>query len=153
MSILFFCKKNKRAGKRLLRVVESQVSADKLGIYHTIQSLSHRLCQPRYDLAVIVLVAATREDLLDLLTLRDLLYNIDIILILPDRGKETAFIGHKFYPRYISFIDNDFTNVALVLAKMMANAAFKEKRIRKGGEVRNHYVYWHDIDTNNILPS
>ncbi len=133
--------------------IKKEIPKEGLEIYHSVQSLSRSLHQPRYDVAVIILLATHYEELLDFLMLQDLFSDIHIILILPDRKKETITTAFKFYPRFISYVDSDFKEVALVLAKMVANAADKENKIGKGGEKINYYQSYQDIDTNKILPS
>jgi len=123
MALLFYYKKNNDGGRELLKVIQAQVPSGKIEIYQTIDHLSGRLFQPRGDLAIMVLMASSNKDLLDLLLIRDLFYDIPIILILPDRNGKTVEMGHKIYPRLISYIDSDFSDVALVLPNMLANAA------------------------------
>jgi hypothetical protein len=45
--------------------------------------------------------------------------NIKIVLILPDRNNETIVIGHKLRPRFLSYTDSDFIDVAVVLENML----------------------------------
>ena len=66
-----------------------------------------------------VLLTADMADLDDLYALRDLVSNLRIILILPDRHKGTVSKGCKFYPRFITFIDSDFKEMTAVLHKLL----------------------------------
>lgn len=118
MSVLFFCGLDNGFRKRLQRVIELQVPITEIEIYQTIQSLSDRLYQPKHDLAVMILVAATQDDLLDLISLKHLYNNIPIILVLPDREGKTLSMGLKLHPRYISDIDSDFNDLSKVLDKI-----------------------------------
>jgi hypothetical protein len=93
-----------------------------------VYSLSRRLRQPRHNLAVAVLVAASRQELLELLSIRDLLDGIRIILVLPDRQDDTIAKGHRLYPRFLTFADSDFLDVAAVLSKMLRNSHPDNKR-------------------------
>ena len=87
--------------------------------YRTIGSLAHRLRQPRYDATIAVLLAANREDLYDLLSIRDLFRGISIILILPDRNADTIAKGHKLRPRFLTYKDSNFGAITAVLGKML----------------------------------
>lgn len=106
-------------GAQLQRVVEELVPKEKIEICRTIDSLTRRLRRPRYNLALAVLLAANREDLLDLLSIRDLLDGIRIILLLPDRDMDTIAKGHTLRPRFLTYADSDFLDVAAVLRKML----------------------------------
>jgi len=115
-----YCNK-KNTGQGILNIIKTHVPADKIEAYQTIEHLSGRLFEPRGDLIIMVLMASSSQDLLDLLLIRDLFYDIPIILILPDRKKDTVKKGHKFYPRFISYMDSDFSDVSLVLSNMLIN--------------------------------
>jgi len=42
-----------------------------------------------------------------------------IILILPDEDNETITMGHTLFPRFSTYADSDFKDVAAVLKKMI----------------------------------
>jgi len=44
------------------------------------------------------------------------------------REQDTYLKGHKLYPRFMSYMDGDFSDVALVLAKMLEDAYQKKRR-------------------------
>jgi hypothetical protein len=50
-------------------------------------------------------------------------HNLPVILVLPDKEQKTLYLGRKFSPCFISYTDSDFSDVALVLAKMMMRDA------------------------------
>lgn len=72
----------------------------------TFQGLEAQLHRQKASIDVVVLAPASRADLRDLLTLRDLLDGLPIILVLPDAEKETVSMGHQLYPRYVSQVDD-----------------------------------------------
>jgi hypothetical protein len=121
-NLLFYAKMTDGAGKRLRRVIEALVLEENMEMYQTIDSLSRRLRQPRHDQPVAVLLAANREDLLELLAISDLLDGIRIILVLPDRKDGTIAKGHRLQPRFLTYADGDFLDVAAVLIKMQRSA-------------------------------
>jgi len=96
-------------------------------VCRSIESLSHWLRQPADDLPIAaVLLAARSEDLSDLLSIRDLLRDVRIILILPDREANTIAQGHTLRPRFLSYTDSDFTDVLAVLGKCLESYATKK---------------------------
>ena len=119
MTLIYYTPTSNSAGERLRKAINAVVPAKRTEIYRTIGSLSRRLRQPTYNLNIAILLAAGRKELSDLLSLRDLFRDIRIILLLPDRKKETISKGHKLYPRFLSYIDTDFTDVAAVFEKMI----------------------------------
>ena len=121
MSVLFYATVTDGPGKRLQRVIEELVPEENTEIYRTIESLFRRLREPTYDLSIAVLLAASRGALLDILSIRDLLCHLRIILVLPDGQDDTIAKGHTLRPRYSTYVDSDFADVAAVLSKMLEN--------------------------------
>ena len=119
MSVLFFSGETEGAGKQIQRIIEEQVRDDEIEIYRTIESLANRFKQAAYNLCIAVLFAADKEALSGFLSIRNLFDDVRIVLILPDRNNETISSGHKLYPRFLSYSDSNFNDVALVLNKMI----------------------------------
>lgn len=104
-----------RLRKELYRVA----SLARIEEYSTLEVLSTRLRKPPMNQIIAVLLAETREDLSGLLSIRDFLQDILIILIVPDRDKITISSAHALRPRYLTFSDSDFKDVAAVLERML----------------------------------
>ena len=121
MRMLLYATDSGKAGQRLLAVIEGLVAEGKVEIYQTIDVLTRRLRKPRGDMDLAVLLAADRQDLLEMLAIRDLLDNMRTVLILPDKSDDTIAKGHNLKPRYVSFVDSDFGDIAAVLGKMLEN--------------------------------
>jgi hypothetical protein len=106
-------------GGELRKMIEDVVPNENTEIYSTIDTLCKRLSRPSYNIAIAILKISGREELRNLLSIRHLFDNIKIILILPDRKNETIVLGHKLRPRFLSFTDRDFIDVAVVLENML----------------------------------
>ena len=78
-NVLFYTTVTHGPGERLQRVIEGLVPEEKTETYRAIESLTLRLRRPTYDLGIAVLLAASRDDLLDILSIRDLLCHLRII--------------------------------------------------------------------------
>ena len=94
----FFLNIVRRAEERLLRVIETVVSEEDIKIYRTIGSFSRGLRQPRNDYDIAILLASSKVELhyLNLISLRNLLSDMKIIVILPDSNT-----GHHCKRAYI----------------------------------------------------
>ena len=93
MNLLFYAREEHGVCERLQRLIEELVSEDNIEICMTIGSLFQRLRQPTYDLSIVVLLAADSQDLTELLSVRDLIWDLRLILILPDRPDEVIPMG------------------------------------------------------------
>ncbi len=118
MKLILYSNGTNIAGKQLQQVIESMIPVKMREIYRTTESLSSRFRQPGITDIIAVLFAASKEELSDILLIRKLLSDLRVILILPDRENETIKQGHTLYPRYVSYADTDFKDVAAVLRKM-----------------------------------
>ena len=121
MNLLLYKNARNGAGEHLQNVIETLVPEKKIEIYTTIDSLYQRLRKPTFDVAVAVLLAATRKELLEIYSMKDLFRDIRIILILPDTEGDTVSMGFKLFPRFVSYADGNFKDVAAVLEKMLGN--------------------------------
>ena len=135
MNLLFYTRVTDGAGERLHKMIEALVPENSLEVYRSIESLSRRLRQPVNNVVIAVLLAASKGDLLDFISIRDLLRDVRIILVLPDRDEDTVSKGHYLRPRFVSYTDSDFADVFAVLEKCSERAGLrvrlKERRDRK----------------------
>jgi hypothetical protein len=97
-----------------------------LEVFHSIDELTIRFREPRGSLAVMIFIAGSRLDLVDLHSIKELFFDLPMILVFPDRNKETARLGFKLYPRFVTYCDGDFEDVKGVLGNML-------KKVEKRG--------------------
>lgn len=64
---------------------------------------------------VVIIMPERSEELDALAEIRDLFEDRRTVVILPERESGTVSKGHRFHPRFITFDDGDFTEVAAVL--------------------------------------
>jgi hypothetical protein len=74
-----------------------------------------------------VLVAADRNDLLDIYAIRELFGIIRIIIILPDREDESVRMGYQLQPRFLTYMNEELSEVYSVLRKMLKLSGPKQK--------------------------
>jgi len=116
--VLFASGKNVAVSKRLQKVTESKVSLNHLETIQTIEDLSKRVRRLPREIDIAVLLAQSNDQLSEFFPLKEFLEDVRIILILPNLERETITKGHLLRPRYIDYVDGDFSNVGAVLEKM-----------------------------------
>lgn len=121
MPLLVYSTKTNDAEERLLRVIELLLPEKKLKFYRSIDDLSARLRQPVVNPRIIILLAASRKELENILSIRELLEDAKIILIVPDTDPATLARGHTLRPRFLSDCNSDFVDVAAVVGQMIKN--------------------------------
>jgi len=122
--ILYTNSSNEIICKRLQEAVESKVSPWRLQTYQTIKELYQRVHKLPREIYAAVLLAQNDEQLLELVSLRELLDGINIILVLQNCDKVSINKSHLLMPRFIDYSDGH--NVAGVLEKIMARKDMKE---------------------------
>lgn len=119
MKLFYFSGNNEISKTQVLDIIEAHAPENSISIHTTIESFSEHLRQFHSEPVMAVIFLATKAELMNILFLKDLLTNIPLILILPDREKETISKGTLLHPRFISFIQNDFNELESVIKKMI----------------------------------
>ncbi|HQO36408.1 MAG TPA: hypothetical protein PLG59_17225 [bacterium] len=126
MRVTFFCPSLDGRGGKCQEQLKAQFTGTAWTYCGTISDLILQLNRSREGEEIVLLFAETKESLIALLAVRDVLLRHRIILILPDGDKETILQGHKLMPRFLSYMDSDFKDVAAVLARMLERAQSAE---------------------------
>ena len=119
MKCIFYEKKSGIIAGQIIGLLKASAIENNTELYHTIRTLSQRLTRPIDGLAIMVLIAGDRKDLLSIIAIQKLFDFIKIIIILPDRGDESVKIGYKLQPRFLTYVNGDISEVHAVLRKML----------------------------------
>jgi hypothetical protein len=135
MYVLLYTSLKDALAKELKEVVEAEVMycghGTRLEVCDTIDGVAHRLRKSKGNLALCVLLAATRKELAELQRIGESLFNVRLILILPDSDADTLAKGHSLRPRYMTYRDHNFGEVGAVMRKMLKNLA--QMKCEEGG--------------------
>ena len=104
---------------RLMKRIEGVVPTAGIRIGHRIEDLCSELRRPMSGYKIVVLVAEDPRALEAYVSIRDLLKDLSIILVLPNFHKHTLLQACRLYPRFTSDTEGDFKDVAAVLAQML----------------------------------
>lgn len=121
MDLLFYIPPSSEAENRLHEVVEMAASTAKVAVYQSMRNFIHRLCRPASRPEAAVLLIKGKEDFLQMVSVRSLLIETPLILILPDRKESTTALGFTFYPRFMTYADGNLQEVEAVLEQMLDN--------------------------------
>ena len=140
MGLFFYATDIKGTGKPLWDLYQDLSSEYQREFFQSIDTFSQKLRQPQGYQSVAILLASTQEELTDILTIRNLLDNVRIILIVPDRDKETISKGHILYPRFLTYVDSDFNWIAAVLKKYCQIILPLSRQIKEQREVGKTFI-------------
>jgi hypothetical protein len=99
-------------------LITNCLSQENITICHNINTFSRGLRQAFSEVIGVILIHS-QSDLDEILLLRDVIWNIRTILILPDSNPETVARGHAVRPRFLTFQDGDLNEVVTVLQRMI----------------------------------
>ena len=120
MNVIFYTSKFDVIAQRLMGNIAPLIQHDKLEIVQTLEGLIQKLQAVilDYNKTIAVIITKDRDELNKIIKLGNFFDDLNIILILPDREINTMAMGHKIYPRFVSYIDGDFTEVKAVFEKL-----------------------------------
>ena len=119
MIVVFSNSKADAVGKRLWSKIQVCLPECPAKLCSGMDMLQKTLCRPRHGISIAILVAATLRELKELILIEDLLENIRVILVLPDRNPTTLYLGVGLKTSFLSYIDSDFNDVISVLNKIL----------------------------------
>ena len=121
MKLLFYSKKAESKNDRLRQAIESVLPIEQIEICTTFDCFFHRLHQPTYNLMAAVLAVDNQADLSNLASIRDLLGDMRILLVLPDQRADTKTIGFRLWPRFMCEAHDDYKDLIKVIGKLARN--------------------------------
>jgi len=105
---------------RFCEVLNYTIPGKPFAICHTLEELSRQLRDPQSIVKVAVLCVMDKEEIEGITALGEVIENVKLIFILAYDDRETIMMAHRLRPRYITWLDSDFRNVAGVLKRLVA---------------------------------
>ena len=126
--LIVYSRDKNKFGMELEEMLAGLGSKVHVVIYRTTLELTGRLRLPLSESSIAVILIADEKDLKRTLSIKPLLINMRVVLILPDRSDVTIEAGHSLHPRYLSFKDNSLRDIHAVLTRMIEieKATYKE---------------------------
>jgi len=119
MKIIFYSSSMEGAEKEICEMLKKLAPEETIEMYRSIEELIQCLKRLLDHETIVILRARDREELLHIVSLNDLLQGLRIILLIPNRDRETISIAHRLRPRFLSNGESDFSDTMGVLQKMV----------------------------------
>lgn len=119
MQLLYYASKNEESENRLEAAIRTAIPDVTIEHFTQLSGLRDRLRSIVEPDSIMVLAAVDRAELLKMQAFRDMLTEIFIILVLPDREKSTIHLAHLLRPRYISQLQDDFSELNQIVTKIV----------------------------------
>jgi hypothetical protein len=118
-NILLYTKYPNKDKNELSKLCEELIPREENEICQSFESLLARLHKPHHNILVLILQISDYEELKGIVSVHSFLNDIPIILILPGREADTIAMAHSLRPRFLTYKDNDLSDVRAVLTKMI----------------------------------
>ncbi len=122
MQLLYYSSGKGQNAKRLEAAVRKVIPESQMAFFKRLDDFRRRLQMLVEPDSIAVLSASNRQELQQMQALRELLPEIYVILVIPDRKKSTIELAHLLLPRFLSQIESDFTDLGQVVNKMYTNS-------------------------------
>lgn len=119
MMVLVYAKAKNGVSLELKQTLNGRSSGVCLETYSDLDDVFQRLRQPRLNLKIGVLSIGSEAELDRLLTIRELLSDMRLVLVLSDKDPQTVSKAHALAPRFITFSDAGIDPLVSVVEKMM----------------------------------
>jgi len=119
LKILLYSSKKEQPGVGIGERLRMLVPEDRFKIYRSVEEFIQGLYRLYDHDTIILLQVKDREELLRIVSVRDLLQGLRVILLVPDRERETISLAHSLRPRFLGNSENDFSDTMSVLQKMI----------------------------------
>ena len=106
-------------GDILKTTIHAQIPEIQVKSCNSTADIFRLLRQPLNNLSVVILVIASRNELIEFNLMSPLFDDMRIILILPDRKKQTLALGVKLKPSFVSYDDSNLQDIVSVLKQIL----------------------------------
>lgn len=103
----------------LQNIVQAVVHNRSFTVLHDLASLDYALHHSVTTPLVVLLSIASRDELLQILMLKDELMLSHLVLVLPNQAPDMITLAHRLRPRFVAYIDDDFALIAEVLSRLL----------------------------------
>lgn len=119
MQIFLCSSKIEGKGKEIQGMMEELLLTDQLDVLRSVDSLSQKLQKPWEKKPIVIILVYKKDELLDLISIREQLHQMRLILVLPDAEKGTISLAHRLRPNYLTYIYSNPKELKVVLQRML----------------------------------
>jgi hypothetical protein len=123
MTYIHYANNKSEAGKILYQTLQRAFKKSWMKRCRTFAELSKRLHEPLYDVCAAVLLINDRKELAEILSLKDILLDIKLIIIFSSQAAISSLEVMTLRPRFLTWTDADLSQVVEVLGSMMKREA------------------------------
>jgi hypothetical protein len=132
MDLLCYASSWDQARRSLLASLKAAFPESRIESRSDISGLGSWLLSQKPGFSAVVIVVSGPEDASAVLPFRDLIPDTAILAVLSDHDPDSFSAALRFRPKFISYLEGDYSDLILVIKKMSINRSredqFAEKR-------------------------
>ena len=119
LNVIIFWKLSEKSRVLLNNLLSLLVPHCQIEFYFDTEKFVERIAKPQENESLLILIAENNKNIESLLGVKKLIQKFDTILVLPDHNPETISNGHKLHPRFLTFIDDNFSELTKFLEHIL----------------------------------
>jgi hypothetical protein len=117
MEVILYAPGSEQSGIR--ERIGSLIPQRRVRMYRTLEGLSERLHRPIGPETILIIDARSQENLSEVSSLHRLLRGVRTVIVVPDQEPTTVALAHQLRPRFLTYANSNFDDLAAVLQKMI----------------------------------
>jgi hypothetical protein len=118
MKIFLYSSEIEGKGKEIQGIMKELFSSEQLRVRRSIDNLSQNLQELWEEKPIVVVLIYRKDELIDLVSRREQLHPLRLVLILPEAEESVISLAHRLRPNYLTYIHKDLKDLKAVLQKM-----------------------------------
>lgn len=118
MRVVALIPENNEQTEQVRQALNVGVPADKLQVFPCTSAIVDGAKLPLDEKTILVVYVDNQQTLSHLASIRGLLSEVQVVLVLPTDDKAVVAIGHSLRPRVVLYIDHVATQLAPILERM-----------------------------------
>lgn len=139
MILILFSRNSNGVGERLLKIIHREFNEPLIEIAQTVETFLAQFHHPHMESLIAVIIVDKGRMLRKLISRRDFMDDVPIVLVLPDGEEGIVSMGLRLYPRFITYQDGDFSDLIRVLKKLR-HRILKEKSVEMNEKMKQRAV-------------
>ena len=115
---IIFARQGSESRKKLQIIISKNARAEDVDWCNSLESFVKKF-RTYHCYSVVLLLIETRSDLEEFLNISDFFNGLRVFLILPDREEDTIAMGDRLLPRFVTYIDSDFTVFSMIFRNIL----------------------------------
>jgi len=120
MEVFLYFSEMEGKGREIRGIMEELFRSEQLHVHRSVDNLIQNILGPWDKKPIVVALIDRKDELIDLVSRREQLYPVRLVLVLPEEEESVISLAHRLRPNYLTYIHKDTEDLKSVLRKMSA---------------------------------